>query len=61
MPLLVLLLLQLVDFQITMVLLAVGAIAIPVFAFNYSKVLALALYYFFMPAELYHPEIQDKI
>ncbi len=60
-PMMVLLLLQVLSFNLAMVLIAVGAIAIPVFLFNYCKMLALALYYFFMAAELYRPETQDNI
>lgn len=50
-----------ISFPVTMASLVVGAIAIPLLLFNYCKMLALALYYFFLPRELYHPELQDKI
>ena len=60
-PLLVLFLKGLLDFTIAMTLVAVGAVLVPVLLFNYCKMLALALYYFFMPHELYRPELQDNL
>jgi len=39
----------------------VGAVAFPLLFFNYCKILAIALYYFFIPRELYHESLQDAI
>ena len=60
-PLVLLMFNQLMSFTVAMVLIGVGAVAIPVLFFNYCKMLALALYYFFMIHELYRPELQDDI
>lgn len=60
-PLLVLYLKGMLDFTIAMWLVAIGAVAVPVLFFNYCKMLAIALYYFFLPHELYRPELQDNL
>ena len=39
----------------------VGAVVIPILLYNYCKMLAIALYYFFLPRELYHVNLQDDI
>jgi uncharacterized protein (DUF983 family) len=60
-PLMVLFLQHKISFPLTMWLVAGGAVVIPVLLFNYCKMLALALYYFFLPRELNHPEEQDNL
>lgn len=42
------------SFNLSMGLVAAGAVGIPIFFFNYCKMLALALYYFFLPTELFY-------
>jgi hypothetical protein len=39
----------------------IGAVLFPLLFFNYCKMLAIALYYFFLPSELYHENLQDSI
>lgn len=60
-PALLLFIKGMLDFTVTMIVVGVGAILIPVLLFNYCKMLALALYYFFLPRELYHPHLQDNL
>ncbi len=60
-PLMVIFLKGQLSFPVTMGLILGGAILVPVLFFNYCKMLALALYYFFLPRELYHPETQDNL
>lgn len=60
-PALVLFLRGYLSFELTMWLVAAGALLVPVLLFNYCKMLALGLYYFFLPRELYHPQTQDNL
>lgn len=60
-PFLILFIYKVLSLEVSMALIGIGAIAIPVLFFNYCKMLAIALYYFFLPRELYHHELQDKI
>jgi uncharacterized protein (DUF983 family) len=47
------------SFDVSMWSVGIGAVVIPTLFFNYCKMLALALYHFFLPAELfYRPEAQ---
>lgn len=60
-PLLVLFLMQKLSFNLAMGLVAAGAVLIPLLLFNYCKMLALALYYFFLPRELDKPAEWDEL
>ena len=50
-----------VSYEWAMVLGVVGSLLVPTLLYNYCKMLAIALYYFFLPRELYHVELQDDI
>ena len=52
-PMMILFLNKVLSFNLAMWLVAIGAVAIPVLFFNYCKMLALALYYFFLPNEMF--------
>lgn len=52
-PMMVLFINKILSFNVSMALVAIGAVAIPILFFNYCKMLALALYYFFMPQEMF--------
>jgi len=60
-PMMVLFIQDVLSFDVAMWLVAGGAVAIPIFFFNYCKMLALALYYFFLPREMFFvPEQQSE-
>lgn len=59
-PMMVLVINDILSFNTGMTLVGIGAVAIPALLFNYCKMLALALYYFFLPRELDNPDLQDN-
>lgn len=60
-PIMVFVIQERLSFNLGMILVAVGAVVIPALFFNYCKMLALALYYFFLPRELDQPKLQDRV
>jgi uncharacterized protein (DUF983 family) len=60
-PLIGLYMFNLMPFQTALIIAVIGAVLIPSLLFNYCKMLALALYYFFMAHELTHPEEWDEL
>ena len=60
-PLLVFFLKGYISYRLTLVVGLVGSFLVPLSLYNYCKMLAIALYYFFLPRELYHTELQDDI
>ncbi len=60
-PMVVLFLKGVISYEVAFVLGLVGSFVVPLSLYNYCKMLAIALYYFFLPRELYHTDLQDEI
>lgn len=60
-PLVVLMIRGTLSYEVTFALALIGSAVVPLSLYNYCKMLAIALYYFFLPRELYHHELQDDI
>lgn len=61
-PMMLLFITKVLSFNVSMWLVGIGAVLIPILFFNYCKMLALALYYFFLPTEMfYQPEAPAEV
>ena len=60
-PLVVLMIREVISYELTFGLALIGSVMVPLLLYNYCKMLAIALYYFFLPRELYHYELKDNI